>query len=73
VSTKIGYSVTMLYAIFYIITHSYILYEVLHWGLLNLSNEHITHLKRIALNLKVQWNYSTSVIIFYIKTKSNIM
>jgi len=46
---------------------------VLHWGLLKFSNEDITYLKRIALNLNFQWNYSTSVTIFYIKTKSTIM
>jgi len=56
VSTKIGYSVNMLLLRNYLYNHSYILHEVLHWGLLKFSNEDI--------------NYSTSVIIFCIKTLS---
>jgi len=56
--------ITLLTCYYYAIIlydHTYILYEVLHWGLIN---EDITHLKGIALNLNFQWNYSTSVIIF---------
>jgi len=42
-------------------------------GIIKVFYDDITHLKRIALNLKFQWNCSTNVITFYIKTRSNIM
>jgi len=56
VSTKIGYSVNMLLLRNALYNHSYILYEVLHWEFLKFSNEDITHLKRMAINLNSQYN-----------------
>jgi len=39
VSTKIGFCVNILLLRHFLYNHSYIPYEVLHWGLLKFSNE----------------------------------
>jgi len=66
VSTKIGYSVNMLLLRNFLNINTVTFYmKLLHWSLLKFSNEDITHLKRIAINLKFQWNYSTCDYILY--------